>query len=57
MQPRYLFNGDDKAVIFVELLETGDDLFIVLGNVTVDVLAGRRVERKFESESLPSSKP
>lgn len=49
-----LFHGNFKAVRLVKFSEKDISSLESLGNGTIDVLAGRRVERKYDFESSPS---
>ena len=40
-----LFNGNYNAVMLLTFLDTDDSSFLALKNGTIDVLAGRRIEK------------
>jgi len=49
-----LFNGDHKVLNLTTFSENGSSTFTSLDNGTIDVLAGGRVERSYDFNSLPS---
>ena len=49
-----LFNGDSKVVNLPTFSENDNSSFGALNNGTIDVLAGGRVEQKYDFESSPS---
>ena len=49
-----LFNGDFNLVNLIPFSEGGDGSLAALGNGTIDVLAGGRVEKKYDFGGSPS---
>jgi len=49
-----LFNGNSETVIFFTFSGSDSSSFVALNNGTIDVLAGGRVEQKYDFESSPS---
>ena len=49
-----LFYGDSSLVNLITFSENDSSSFVALNNGTIDVLAGGRVEWKYEFESSPS---
>eukprot|EP00581_Thalassiosira_minuscula_P000852 CAMPEP_0183743076 /NCGR_PEP_ID=MMETSP0737-20130205/65031_1 /TAXON_ID=385413 /ORGANISM="Thalassiosira miniscula, Strain CCMP1093" /LENGTH=1112 /DNA_ID=CAMNT_0025978681 /DNA_START=259 /DNA_END=3597 /DNA_ORIENTATION=- len=49
-----LFNGNHEAVTFSMFLEADDDSFVSLSNGTIDILAGRRIEKQYDFDSSPN---
>jgi len=49
-----LFNGDSKVVNWSTFMESDESSFVALNNGTIDVLAGGRVEKKYDFGSSSS---